>query len=401
MAKKRRNKEQRIKHVFDNVIKNINPKLYNTIYNEIINLKNINNQREIESYTSKKLNLKYANSKSVNYWICRGWSEKEAKTKRVIQKSNPSKSPMNINFWLNKINPETNNNYTKEEAEFKIKSQRKLNKEYWLVKGFNENDAIQKVKEYQFKQNQKYVTKQKENPELYKNRTTTQLNWWLKQGYTIDEAKQKLKERQTTFSKEICIEKYGKVEGLKRWKKRCNELGEYNKLSYYINKYGYKYGLIKFQNKIKNNKNNNKWYKSSNEAYKFFIPIYKYLRNNNFKISDIYWGVGSSSEYYLYNINNKKINYYDFTIPKLKLIIEYHGIMFHPNPNWKNNKWKNWKCLYNNISANEKYKIDNEKEQLAINNEFTLINVYSDENKINNLNNIINIIKELIDGKEK
>jgi hypothetical protein len=54
-----------------------------------------------------------------------------------------------------------------------------------------------------------------------KNRSyTTRLDYWINKGLTEDEAKIALKERQTTFSLEKCIEKYGEIEGIKRWKQR-------------------------------------------------------------------------------------------------------------------------------------------------------------------------------------
>lgn len=58
----------------------------------------------------------------------------------------------------------------------------------------------------------------KSNRENGNNSTT--LLYWLKLGYSEEEAKEKLSERQTTFSLEKCIKKYGEEEGRKRWKKR-------------------------------------------------------------------------------------------------------------------------------------------------------------------------------------
>ena len=43
---------------------------------------------------------------------------------------------------------------------------------------------------------------------------------------------------------------------------------------------------------------------------------------------DYYIGVEKSKEYYINN--NGKIFLYDFAVPKLNLIIEFHGIYFHP-----------------------------------------------------------------------
>jgi len=65
----------------------------------------------------------------------------------------------------------------------------------------------------------KFAEKRKNN-DRYKNILPTQIGYWLKKGYSEKEATQKLKERQTTFSLDICTEKYGEEEGLKRFKER-------------------------------------------------------------------------------------------------------------------------------------------------------------------------------------
>jgi len=47
----------------------------------------------------------------------------------------------------------------------------------------------------------------------------------------------------------------------------------------------------------------------------------------------------------------------------IKLIIEYQGHMFHPNREKLNeNNWNNWSCLFQNIDADQKYKMDNLKK---------------------------------------
>lgn len=51
------------------------------------------------------------------------------------------------------------------------------------------------------------------------NNNTT-LTYWMKQGFSEEESKLKLSERQTTFSLDICIQKYGEVVGKARWVER-------------------------------------------------------------------------------------------------------------------------------------------------------------------------------------
>lgn len=54
-----------------------------------------------------------------------------------------------------------------------------------------------------------------------KNRSyNTRLDYWLNKGYEYTEALQKLKERQTTFSLEKCIKKCGEIKGKKIWEER-------------------------------------------------------------------------------------------------------------------------------------------------------------------------------------
>lgn len=51
-----------------------------------------------------------------------------------------------------------------------------------------------------------------------KNRTyNTRLDYWLNKGYSLEESKQRLKERQSTFSLEKCIKKYGEDKGKEVW----------------------------------------------------------------------------------------------------------------------------------------------------------------------------------------
>jgi len=64
-----------------------------------------------------------------------------------------------------------------------------------------------------YENNMKFMS---ENPE----RNSTRIEYYLAKGMTEEEAQQALKDRQTTFSLEICIEKYGEEEGRKRWLKR-------------------------------------------------------------------------------------------------------------------------------------------------------------------------------------
>jgi len=58
------------------------------------------------------------------------------------------------------------------------------------------------------------------NPEKYKDIQPNQLGYWIKKGYSEEDAKKQLSKSQTTFSLQICIDKYGIEEGTKVFNKR-------------------------------------------------------------------------------------------------------------------------------------------------------------------------------------
>lgn len=70
------------------------------------------------------------------------------------------------------------------------------------------------------------VVKQAESREN-NNGYTTRVSYWLARGFNLDESIQKVKERQSTFSLQRCIEELGEIEGTKRWNDR-QQLWMYN-----------------------------------------------------------------------------------------------------------------------------------------------------------------------------
>lgn len=275
---------------------------------------------------------------------------------------------------------------TIDEAKYKVKSFRKSNSEYWIEKGYSEEDSLKKVKEYQKENSDKFVNKILQNPEKYTDRTQTQIGYWLKKGYSSEDAKLKLSERQNTVSIESLVNAYGEEEGTIRYFKNIDRLKYTSSRSYYIDKYGEEegsdiYGKILTKRVVPNSK-------SSKEAYYFLLPIYKYLRKNGIEKSDIYWGVGHSNEWFI-NIDNN-IFLYDFAIKSLNIIIEYHGVGFHPKEGQTE-----WKSIYGDTDYEYKINFDKLKETYAIEKGFEYIKVFSDEYLKNKQNEIIEYIKNI------
>jgi len=139
-----------------------------------------------------------------------------------------------------------------------------------------------------------------------KDRTfTTRIDYYLERGYSEDESEMLLKERQSTFSKDICIRKYGNTKGLEvytdrqeKWQKSLNENGNL------------KLGYSKISQEL--------FYKI---LEKYDIEdreeIYFATKNNEIKLKKIDGGVWL----------------YDFCDKNKKKIIEYNGDEYHANPN--------------------------------------------------------------------
>jgi hypothetical protein len=113
--------------------------------------------------------------------------------------------------------------------------------EYWLNRGYTLDEARQKIKEVQSCRSNKFVLKKKLEPEKYDSIIPNQIGYWLKRGYNKEEATALVKDRQITFSLETCIQKYGEIEGKRRFDER----------------------QLKWQHSRKTSLKNGKWHTSS------------------------------------------------------------------------------------------------------------------------------------------
>jgi len=211
------------------------------------------------------------------------------------------------------------------------------------------------------------------------------LEYWINNGYSYEDAVIKRKERQTTFSKEKLISKYGKSEGTLIWKRRQEkwqetmssktneELIEINlkKNAYCVRGYllrGYteKEAKSLIDERIKNSKKNF----TSLESIQFF--------ENNFEVDG--WVYGAGNEWFLWDNDSRKHYFYDFVNLKNKVIIEYNGEAFHPNKKVLNeNEWQKWSHPFTNETADERLSFDNYKNMVAANAGFKLYQIYSND----------------------
>lgn len=251
-------------------------------------------------------------------------------------------------YYLDVINPDTNTHYTKEEIELMFYNR------------YNWNSGKKMSKDYC-------------------ERMTTSIVYWLNKGYDLEEATEKLIERQTTFSLDICIEKYGVVLGLERWQQRQDK---------WMKTMNDKSPEEKLKILKKKVQRSNFW---SVESVNFFDFLLKYIDDD--KKLDYYY---KNNEYYINS--NKKFYMYDFTIRNLKIIIEYNGSHVHPNRDKLNeSKWKKWKNPYNKKNADECYKFDKIKIDAAKEKGFDVIVIWDYEvkkEKFKTKNKLIDIINK-------
>lgn len=284
--------------------------------------------------------------------------------------------------------------------------------QYWMCLGYSEEEAVLHISKKQVLNNNKFKEKKTANPEQYSDISPTQKGYWLKLGLSEEDATLKVSDRQKTFTLEKCIEKYGEKEGKLRYQNRQskwietlkskNNYVEINKskgktYDQHLEKHG-----KEFADRIHNSRvswatslpspNEKNPFIASKESLRYFIPLMEYLKNNtDITDNDIFIGYEKSREFQIRRPG--RIYSYDFCILKYKIILEFHGIAFHPKSLTDNE----FKHPFGNDSTEKYYLKDLARSIVAIEDGFKYIAVFSDEDNIlDKLKNfcIININNE-------
>ncbi len=223
------------------------------------------------------------------------------------------------------------------------------------------------------------------------------VEYWIAKGYSPEEAKMKRSERQTTFSKKICIEKHGPKKGLDVWKKRQvkwqdtintkspEQLREINRrkaisLENMIVKYGEVLGKQKYKHWI----SSTQFVSASSVA--FFRKLEEKMERNDFIYGDRGEHDCETGKYF-----------YDFTDLINKKVIEYNGDFWHANP-IKYEKKDLMKFPNHKIKpASEIWENDRVKNQLAIDNGYSVLVIWESEVK-EDTDKILNKCIEFLNG---
>lgn len=127
---------------------------------------------------------------SEEYYIKRGATIEEAK------KLKEEKLKIVTPKIVAKISGQNNGMSSTNRTEQQRKESSPFSKEFYIKRGLSEND------------------RKKFNEQVSKNRSyNTQLEYYLNKGMSEQEAKKALQDRQTTFTLEKCIKKYGEIKG--------------------------------------------------------------------------------------------------------------------------------------------------------------------------------------------
>lgn len=207
---------------------------------------------------------------------------------------------------------------------------------------------------------------------------------WIAKGYSEEQAIEKVKQIQATNTIENYTNKYG-VEGEQKFLKRKSEWmsrmqdPEIHKsrslgINRYIERYGEDLGKLKYMNMRQKRNQHSRIGKASDESIKALAPIINYLEQ--LKI-EYYVGLPGKREWLIFDEHTQRPYFYDLTIPRFSIIIEYHGEGFHPNPTWDNHKWLSWRAAFTNIGADEQYERDCYKKNLAEGKGWSVFEIYS------------------------
>lgn len=249
------------------------------------------------------------------------------------------------------------------------------NPNFLKLMGWEENDIIKFISNKQKNNSDKLSCLKKNNPEMFKDKTTTNVEYWLKKGYGLDDAKNKVSERQSTFSLKKCIDKYGNYEGEKIFKERQNKWIttlknkkdfkeiQKNKNPYKYDKKNYRLILKHSNFKEKINKIVNYCFKHKNihefadcvlnkddiKKYSDFAPyinskiIQNYYKTNSIDLKNIIYSklnLNQNKQYYGVSVYHKGIRYKSVGEYRVALFLEENCLNFEYEINYPESNMK-------------------------------------------------------------
>jgi len=253
---------------------------------------------------------------------------------------------------------------------------------YWLLRGYSENEAVEKIKLLQSKNASKVN---------YDNRILpSNLEYWIAQGMNIDEAivaQKKFFKDNYSLNKNNCRNYDLMIENRKKtWMSKTDkERSEINKtrgrtFEQLIESFGIDKAISILDKRSKAFKEKN-WSKISKELFDIISK----------DIDECYYAENEK----LFYLDNRRY-YADFCYKKI--IIEFHGDVFHGNPSMFSITDK--PNPFNNLTCKEIYEQDDMRKLTFEKHGYTYICVWENDYK-NNKKEIINNLKTILYNEQK
>ena len=274
------------------------------------------------------------------------YQAKDDKFKQDCVKRMRKNSKICFDHYVDLINPDTGNVYTKSEI-------------------------IEEIRKIQAIGSKKSAEKRKIQNEKTHDVTCRQVNYWMRKGYTYDESVELVKKVQSTNTVETYIKKYGYEMGIAEWNKRNAKWGEQMR-------------ILKTESGCVGNA-------YSKAACKLFDSVIESLSADGIVFEKVYYG---KNEFSKWDTEYNRVYFYDFVINDIKLCVEYNGIMFHPKPNDYE-----WKSLFSGKGYDDVRKYDIRKQQVITDLGYTLIVVWEDDIFEKSLKTILDTCKTLLNLK--
>lgn len=245
-------------------------------------------------------------------------------------------------------------------------------KKHWINLGYTEEEAREFVREVQTDRSANSPSTQK-GTRLYSVRCK---EYWLNQGLSSKEAAAKVAKFQTHNGIEWYKARYGHREGtikynarMKKWQESYNRALENDPTI--IQRKSVRLG------------------KASKKSLQVFLPVYKEYKDK----TRIYLGIEESQEYFIRE--DKTLYFYDFTLPDLKLIVEFNGSKFHPNFKLlEKTELKSWRALFSGYNAETVMALDKAKRSLAEEKGFTVLVIWDTDDVSESIEKIKQIIED-------
>ena len=291
----------------------------------------------------------------IEYWIKKGYSEDDAK--KIISEEQQRRGRLNKGKTAIVNKNYLINKFGEEYTNDFYRKRSIFCNEYWMNRGLTYDDSVKKISEIQ-----KAISTLAQKKFKRENNAKC-IEYWIKKGYSEEESKDIISKSQSTFSLVKCIDKYGEEDGFKVWKSR----------------------QIKWQKKLHLNNNLHVGYSKISQE------LFSLLESKSNRKEYIFYGSKNNE----YSINDGGKNYvYDFCDLDRRKIIEFNGDIYHGNPAiFKETDTPN--PFKKDKTCRELWEYDNTKKSVANKNAFEVLTIWEKDYRLNKNEEINKCLKFL------